>query len=88
MRRFLISVLAALLLALASFGSALGHVHGITPLGCMTNDAANAGANQTEDGPADSENGGPLFGQIPIGTGNASFADVPGIAGTHSVLCD
>lgn len=90
MRRFTISLLAGLLLVLASVGSALGHVHGITPLGCMSHDPANAGANQTEDGAADSENGGPLTGLIPIAVGNASFGpDTPEnvVAGEHSALC-
>lgn len=91
MRRFTISLLVGLLLVLASVGSALGKVHGITPLGCMTHDAANAGGNQTEDGPADSENGGPIVsGFIPIAVGNASFGpDTPEntVAGEHSALC-
>jgi hypothetical protein len=89
MRRFTISMLAGLLLAIASVGSALGHVHGISPLNCsgLTTEDGNAGASATEDGPADSELGGPLFGQIPTGTGNASFTPADGVAGRHSALC-
>ena len=34
MRRFTISLLAVLVLNIASVGGALGHVHGITPLNC------------------------------------------------------
>jgi hypothetical protein len=89
MRRFTISLLAGLLLALASLGSALGHVHGITPLGCMTHDNANAGANGTNGTPADDDFGGPLLdgGAIPNTTGNASFVPGPNVAGRHSALC-
>ena len=89
MRRFTISLLAGLVLTIASFGSVLGHVHGITPLGCpgFTTENANAGASRTEDGPADSELGGPIIGQIPTGTGNASFVPGPDVAGKHSANC-
>jgi len=88
MPRFLAALLLALMLSIATTGSALGKVHGITPLGCMTHDPANAGGNQTEDGPADSENGGPIVsGLIPFGVGNAQGLE-PGEGGRHSSLCD
>jgi hypothetical protein len=89
MRRFTISLLAGLVLILASVGSALGHVHLISPLNCsgLTTENVNAGASRTEDGPADSESGGPLFGQIPTGTGSASFTPGLDVAGRHSALC-
>ena len=94
MRRFTISLLAGLVLVIASVGSALGHVHGVTPLAdsCNTHDNANAGANGTNGTPADDDFGGPLsdLGAIPISTGNASFGpDTPEntVAGEHSALC-
>ena len=87
MRRITISLIAALLLALASFSSALGHVHGITPLGCMTHDNPISGANGTNGTPADDANGGPIAGVIPITLGNAPLTSgVDG--GRHSALCD
>lgn len=89
MRRFTISLLAGLLLVLASLGSALGHVHGVTPLNCagLTTENANAGGNGTNGTPADDANGGPIAGVIPVTTGNASFTLGPGVAGRHSSLC-
>jgi hypothetical protein len=86
MRRFLISALAATLLALASFGSALGHVHGVTPLPCNTHDNANSGGNGTNGTAADDANGGPITGVIPFGVGNAEGK--LGDGGRHSSLCD
>jgi hypothetical protein len=93
MRRILISALAALLLALASFGSALGHVHGITPLNADACDAppanANAGGNGTNGTPADDANDGPIAGVIPFGTGNAEAGNLDnGEGGRNSALCD
>lgn len=90
MRKFTISLLAALVLAIASVGSALGHVHGITPLNslcALTTENANAGGNGTNGTPADDANGGPIAGIIPTTTGNASFVPGPGVAGRHSALC-
>lgn len=90
MRRFTISLLAALVLTLASLGSALGHVHGITPLhpSCaLTTANANAGANGTNGTPADDANGGPIAGVIPVTTGNAPLVLGPGVGGRHSALC-
>lgn len=89
MRRFTISLLTGLLLVLASVGSALGHVHGITPLNCPgVNNNANAGANGTNGTPADDANEGPITGVIPIAVGNAPFSSNVGDAGQHSALCD
>jgi hypothetical protein len=89
MRRFTISLLAGLLLTLASLGSALGHVHGITPLNCagLTTENANAGGNGTNGTPADDANGGPIAGVIPVTTGNAPLVLGPGVGGRHSSLC-
>ena len=69
MRRILVSVVVAASLMLLSLGSALGHVHGITPLRCVAPD--NAGANQTDSTPAALANGGPIFGLIPRDVGSA-----------------
>jgi len=89
MRRFTISLLAGLLLTLASLGTALGHVHGVTPLNCagLTTENANAGGARTDATPADDDSGGPIVGVIPIGTGNAPFVLGQGAAGRHSSLC-
>jgi hypothetical protein len=87
MRRFIVSLLAALALALASFGSALGHAHGITPLLCLTTDNANSGGNGTNDTPADIDFGGPITGVIPIAVGNAPL--VSGVdGGRRAAVCD
>ena len=88
MRRFTISLLAALVLAIASVGSALGHVHGITPLGCVTTDNPLAGGNGTNGTAADDANDGPITGVIPIAVGKAPFSSNVGDAGQHSALCD
>lgn len=89
MRRFTISLLAGLVLAIASLGSALGHVHGITPLNCagVTTENANAGGNGTNGTPADDANGGPIAGIIPTTTGEAPFTPGPDVAGKHSANC-
>jgi hypothetical protein len=69
MKRLLISAALAATLSLLSIGGALGHVHGITPLRCVG--VENDGANQTDETPASSTNGGPIFGLIPRDVGNA-----------------
>jgi hypothetical protein len=69
MRRLLTSLLLAAVLALAIVGSAFAHVHGITPLRCVG--AADDGANQTDNTPASSAQGGPITGLIPRDVGNA-----------------
>jgi hypothetical protein len=69
MRRLLLSLALALMLVLTTVGSALGHVHGITPLRCVG--VENDGANQTDNTPASSLNGGPIHGLIPRDVGNA-----------------
>ena len=85
MRRIITALLLAGTLALAGIGSALGHVHGITPLGCMTNDAAIAGANGTDGTAADDANGGPIGGLIPRDVGNAPLT--VGDGGRHASFC-
>jgi hypothetical protein len=69
MRRLLLSLILALSLGLTMAGSALGHVHGITPLRCVG--VADDGANRTNDTPASTANGGPVGGLIPRDVGTA-----------------
>lgn len=69
MRRLLLSLALALTLGLTMVGSALGHVHGITPLRCVG--VADDGANRTNGTPASTANGGPVGGLIPRDVGNA-----------------
>ena len=69
MRRLLISLALALTLSLTLVGSALGHVHGLTPLRCVG--VADDGADRTDTTPAAAANGGPIFGLIPRDVGNA-----------------
>lgn len=85
MRRLITAALLVTALTLASVATALGHVHGITPLGCMDNDPAHAGANRTNDTPAASANGGPITGLIPRDLGEAPLTG--GDGGRHSALC-
>lgn len=96
MHRIAISLLLGLTLAFGAVGSAFAHVHGVTPLHpeCSAdgppNNNANAGGNGTEDGPADSENGGPIGGVIPRDATpeDTPAAGKPGEAGQHSANCD
>ena len=69
MRRLLLSLAFALTLGLTMVGSALGHVHGITPLRCVG--VAADGANRVDTTPAARANGGPVGGLIPRDVGNA-----------------
>ena len=69
MRKVLISLVATIALSLAGLGSALGHVHGITPLRCVG--VADDGANAVDDTPAAAANGGPILRLIPRDVGNA-----------------
>jgi hypothetical protein len=69
MRRLLLSLALALTLGLTMVGSALGHVHGITPLRCIG--VAADGASRTDTTPASTISGGPVGGLIPRDVGNA-----------------
>jgi hypothetical protein len=69
MRRLLLSLAIASWLGIATAGSAVAHVHGITPLRCVG--VADDGANQTDNTPAAVANGGPILGLIPRDVGNA-----------------
>jgi hypothetical protein len=69
MRRTIIAILAAVLFSLASLGTTLGHVHGITPLRCVG--VADDGANRVDDTPAGAAQGGPISGLIPVSVGSA-----------------
>ncbi len=64
MRRIVISVAMATALSLATIGSALGHVHGITPLTCLSTDNAVASGGLAAQG-------GPITGFIPRDVGSA-----------------
>ena len=77
MRRLLISLALALTLALTLVGSALGHVHGLTPLRCVG--VADDGANQVDNTPASAANGGPIFGLIPGKVPAGGCLEKPGI---------
>ena len=57
MRRLVIAIAVTGLLSLASLGTTLGHVHGITPLRCVG--VADDGANAVDGTPAATGNGGP-----------------------------
>lgn len=86
MRRIAAPFLLAMVLTLASVGAALGHVHGVTPLGCNSNDNADkSGARQTDNTPA-ADRAGPLGGGVI--PNNATPGSQPGEAGRHSSLCD
>lgn len=69
MRRVLVTLLLAAMLSVGLGGSAFAHVHGITPLRCVG--VADDGANQTNNTPASSTQGGPITGLIPRDVGNA-----------------
>jgi hypothetical protein len=69
MRRLVFAIALAGLLGLASLGTALGHVHGLTPLRCVG--VADDGANAVDTTPAATANGGPIGGLIPRDVGNA-----------------
>ncbi len=71
MRRIAVSLSLAAALSLAALGSALGHVHGITPLSCLTTDhAATSGAAAAQ--------GAPITGFIPRDVGSAPLAPPTG----------
>jgi hypothetical protein len=68
MRRLTLSLALATTLLMGLAGSALGHVHGITPLRCVGSPMA--GAERTETTPAWGPSG-PLRGLIPRDVGSA-----------------
>jgi len=76
---------AASALLLIPAGSASAHVHGITPLFCIPQvDPTVAGANQTNQTPASSTDGGPIStGAIPINMGG-NVTD----GGADAAVCD
>jgi hypothetical protein len=69
MRRLALGLILAGALLGSMAGTALGHVHGITPLRCVG--SAMDGGNGTNDTPAAAANGGPIRGLIPRDVGNA-----------------
>jgi hypothetical protein len=68
LRVIAVTLLSITALVVLPAAAASAHVHGITPLQC-TPAPDNAGANQTNNTPASSENGGPISGVIPITVG-------------------
>jgi len=68
-RRLILSLLIAATLTVTMVGSAFAHVHGIAPLRCVG--VADDGANQTNNTPASTANGGPVGGLIPRDVGNS-----------------
>ena len=79
MRRSLTALLIGLALSLASLGSALGHVHGITPLTCLEQDnAARSGASAAQ--------GAPIGGFIPRDVGSAPLQPPTG-GRLHAAPC-
>jgi len=85
--RLIASLLAALALTLASLGSAFGHVHGVTPLPCLSTDNPISGAQRTNLTPAAVANGGPIAGVIPITLGNAPLTSGED-GGRNAAVCD
>jgi hypothetical protein len=83
MRRLTLAFVVAVLLSLASLGSALGHVHGLTPLRCVG--VADDGANAVDGTPAAAANGGPIGGLIPRDVGRAPLT--VGDAGFDTPAC-
>jgi hypothetical protein len=77
-RRALVGALLVGGVTLIPATSASAHVHGITPLNQCSVVPSNAGANQTNDTPAASANGGPIpIGLIPpLDFGDGGF-DAP-----------
>jgi hypothetical protein len=69
LKNILVTLVLVAVLTLLSAASALGHVHGITPLRCVG--VADDGANRTDTTPAAAANGGPIQGLIPRDVGNA-----------------
>jgi hypothetical protein len=69
--------------ALIPASSATAHVHGITPLSCLPGVPENAGANQTDNTPADDEVAvsSPLVvnspGRSPLGPGDGGSGRTP-----------
>ena len=68
MRSLIRSLGLASTLLLTVAGSALGHVHGITPLRCVG--VADDGANRVDDTPRVVAVGGPVGGLIPRAVGS------------------
>lgn len=67
--------------------AASAHVHGVTPLSQCEVVPANAGGFQTDDTPADDDEGGPITGLIPRDTGNAELGAGDGGFGATDDHC-
>jgi hypothetical protein len=80
LRNILVTLVLVAVLTLLSAASALGHVHGLTPLRCVG--VAADGANATDSTPAAAANGGPIHGLIPRDVGNAPLTVGDGVFDT------
>ena len=79
MRRISTSLLLAAALSVVAVGSALGHVHGVTPLSCLSTDnAATSGGLAAE--------GAPIGGFIPRDVGAAPLEPPTG-GRLHAAPC-
>jgi len=79
MRRIVTSLVLAGALSLVALGSAIGHVHGITPLSCLSTDnAATSGGLAAQ--------GAPITGFIPGDVGNATLEPPTG-GRLHAAPC-
>jgi hypothetical protein len=88
MKRIAVGLAVAAGLALPATGSA--HVHGITPLLGLSCDVNNniTGANQTDNTPAATANGGPIpTGLIPSQLGNSPLTVGDGGFGVTTANC-
>jgi hypothetical protein len=79
MRRLVRATVIAAAISLSSVGLTLGHVHGITPLGCLDTDNPNSGAAAAQGHPI------PAQGLIPNVLGKAEL--VIGTLGRASAPC-
>ena len=66
MKKLIVAMLFVVALSLATVAPAFAHVHGITPLLSCTVDNANSGGLGANGTQADSANGGPIAGLIPL----------------------
>lgn len=79
MRRILTSLVLAAALSLITLGSALGHVHGVTPLSCLSShNAATSGGLAAQ--------GTPISGFIPRDVGAAPLEPPTG-GRLHAAPC-
>ena len=79
MRKLVVALVISVLLALGLVAPSAAHVHGITPLSCLSNENANSGGNRADDvSPV-------ITGLIPRDVGNAPLE--PGDGGRDAAPC-